>query len=71
MKNVGFNESDCVIKPLQPSSAILQSSAFHRQPLMQGEGDVWLDDTKRRAGGPGGLEGRVPNWKTWIFGGLH
>ena len=30
-----------------------------------------LDDTKRRAGGPGGLEGRVPNWKTWIFGGLH
>ena len=28
------------------------------------------DNTKRRAGGPGGLEGHVAKWKTWNFRGL-
>ena len=28
------------------------------------------DNTNWRAGGPGGLEGRVSKWKRWIFGGL-
>ena len=27
-------------------------------------------NTKRRAGGPGGLEGRVAKWKTWIIRGV-
>jgi len=30
----------------------------------------YRDNTKRRAGGPGGLEGRVSNSKTWICSGL-
>ena len=29
-----------------------------------------MDNTKWRAGGPGGLEGRVAKWKNWIFCGL-
>ena len=35
-------------------------------PLLMLQHQIWWDNTKRRAGWPGGLEGRVSNPNTWI-----
>ena len=51
------------------STQIIKQENNH-QWITNKQTNVQTDNTKRRAGGPGGLEGRVAKWKTWIIHGL-
>jgi len=53
-----------------PQAGKLHRRAVRQAALLQ-DWQVDWDNTNWRAGGPGGLEGRVSKWKTLTFGGLH